>query len=210
MTDTIRTGMNIDPEFAAELALRSDRDFDKIYDPEVRRLSAQHWTPVRVAARAATLLAQAGAQRVLDVGSGVGKFCIVGALTTNAHFTGVERRANLVEIARAAAARLRASQTTFVNDNVDAFSFEGFDGIYLYNPFHEQISASVIPIDQSFKRSDAAHKHFVRKTTEKLAAVASGTVVVTFNGFGGPMPRAFTFKGEELAGNDWLEWWTKD
>src|SRR3954471_8285376 len=86
--------------------LPSDVEFDDVYDPEIRALSPQHWTPVQVAARAATLLTQAGATRILDVGSGAGKFCIAGALSTDAHFTGVERRGRLVETARRAATRL--------------------------------------------------------------------------------------------------------
>src|SRR5204863_2649593 len=111
----------------------SDAVFDSIYDDRIRGLSEQHWTPVTIAARASWLLTTAGATKILDVGSGVGKFCIVGALSTTAEFVGVERRAGLVDIARRAAATAGASRATFVHADIDAVSFDGYDGIYLYN-----------------------------------------------------------------------------
>ncbi|HEX3697891.1 MAG TPA: methyltransferase domain-containing protein [Polyangia bacterium] len=193
-----------------DVSAMPDLEFDSIYEARIRRLSAQHWTPVRVAARAAQLLTRAGARHILDVGSGVGKFCIVGALTTDAHFVGVERRLDLVEIARGAAAHLGATRAAFVHDNVDVFPFTGFDGFYLYNPFHEQINREVSPIDGAFPRSNAAYRRFIDKTTKKLSASPSATAVVMFNGYGGTLSREYTFRGDEPAGNDWLELWTKD
>ena len=152
--------------------LSSDREFDAAYDQKIRDLSQQHWTPVRVAARAADLLTRAGATRILDVGSGVGKFCIVGALSTDAHFVGVERREHLVEIARRAALRFGAKRATFVHASADTFAFDGFDGIYLYNPFYEQISNFLIQIDDAIERSPLAYRRFVRATMSKLASAA--------------------------------------
>jgi predicted RNA methylase len=205
MPETIRKSY----PFWAESKLSSDIEFDNVYDQRVRDLSIQHWTPVRVAARAARLLTQNGATRILDIGAGAGKFCIVGALTTEAQFVGVERRNSLVEIARGAAERLGASRASFVHGNIDAFPVNGFDGIYLYNPFYEQISRYLAPIDDTLEFSEAAYRYFVRATVEKLQELASPVAVVTFNGFGGVMPRAYAFRGDEPAGNDRLELWMK-
>ena len=195
--------------FWSDGKLSADLEFDRVYDHEIRDLSAQHWTPVRVAARAARLLEQNGATRILDIGSGVGKFCIVGALTTNADFVGLERRERLVAIARDAAARFGAERATFVHTNIDAYSFEGFNGIYLYNPFYEQIGRFIEAIDDSVEGTDAAYRYFVRVTVDKLRALKAPVAVVTFNGFGGVIPRDFTFRGDEPAGNDRLELWIK-
>jgi predicted RNA methylase len=197
------------PKTSISQLLVSDLEFDRIYDEDIRQRSLQHWTPVRVAQRAAALLSQAGATRILDVGSGVGKFCIVGALTTRAEFVGVERRSRLVGIARRAATQLGASRATFVHANVDRFSVDGFNGIYLYNPFHEQISDQLVQIDAELERSLAIYRHFVCATTYMLAALPAATVVVTFNGFGGQIPSEFKLRGEEPAGNDWLSVWVK-
>src|SRR4051812_34171547 len=78
----------------------TDAVFDAIYPPSIRLSGEVHWTPVVVARRAAELLVTGRGTRVLDVGSGVGKVCIVGALTSDGEFTGVEQRGTLVRIAR--------------------------------------------------------------------------------------------------------------
>jgi SAM-dependent methyltransferase len=189
--------------------LSSDSAFDGAYDRRIRELSEQHWTPVRVAARAAYLLTKAGATRILDVGSGVGKFCIVGALTTQAQFVGVERREHLVAIARQTATRFNAERATFVHAAADTFSFEGFNGIYLYNPFYEQISKLMIQIDEGIERSSDTYRQFVGSTVSKLATLAPPVAILTYNGFGGVMPSDYTFSGDEPAGGDRLELWVK-
>lgn len=191
------------------LPLPSDAEFDRVYPEKIRQLSPLHWTPVTVAARAAALLAQAGATRILDVGSGVGKFCLVGAMVTSARFVGVERRKHLVDIAGGAATKLGISRVTFVHASIDQFRFEGFDGVYLYNPFYEQISTFLVQIDGAIERSALVYRDFVRSTMDKLAAMAPPVAVVTYNGFGGPMPPGYEFCGDEPAGNDQLELWVK-
>jgi SAM-dependent methyltransferase len=189
--------------------LASDAAFDALYDQRIRRLSKRHWSPVAVATRAAKMLSGAGATRILDVGAGVGKFCIAGALATNAELVGVERRGDLVDIARATAARLGVSRATFVHADVADFSFEGFDGVFLYNPFFEQISHRLRLIDKTGERSRATYDALVRTTIEKLAAMRAPVALVTFAGFGGRVSPDFTFVGEEAASNDWLEMWIK-
>jgi hypothetical protein len=189
--------------------ISSDVEFDSVYDERVRALSLRHWTPVPVAVRAAQLLTEAGATRILDVGSGVGKFCIVGALSTNARFVGVEWRGRLVEIARRAAIQHGARRATFVHANFEAFSFVGFSGIYLYNPFYEQISDLMAQIDGGIERSKTIYRQFVRTTIAKLAALVPPVAVTTFNGFGGLIPPKYTLKVVEPAGSDQLELWVK-
>ncbi|MBI3542695.1 MAG: hypothetical protein HY075_05405 [Deltaproteobacteria bacterium] len=60
-----------------------------------------------MARRAAELLTDGRAARVLDVGSGAGKFCLVGALSSKGRFVGIERQRRLVDLSRELAARLR-------------------------------------------------------------------------------------------------------
>jgi cyclopropane fatty-acyl-phospholipid synthase-like methyltransferase len=163
-----------------------------------------------VAARAAKMLVEAGATRILDVGSGVGKFSLVGARCTNATFVGVECRGDLVEVARDAAAKLGVTRATFVHADVSNFAFEGFDGVYLYNPFFEHVSRGLRLIDRTIERSRATYRQLVRTTLTKLGALSAPGAVVTFHGLGGRVsPDAFEFLGEEAAGNDWLELWVK-
>ena len=59
-----------------------DEVFDQLYPRISRFRSSVHWTPVEVAIRVAELLDGAPGGQILDVGAGVGKACIIGALTT--------------------------------------------------------------------------------------------------------------------------------
>src|ERR1019366_6205983 len=92
-----------------------DWAFDSIYPPSIRAISRRYWTPVDVARRAARLLWRAGARRVLDVGSGVGKFVLVAAgAVPEVRFVGVEQRPHLVEVARRAHEQLQLQNALFV------------------------------------------------------------------------------------------------
>lgn len=144
------------------LVLPTDTEFDSVYPESVRRLSTFHWTPVAVAARAASMLTEAGSTRILDVGSGAGKFCILGAMVTDAQFVGVERRRNLVEVSETAAARLGVTRATFLHSSFDRIGFEAFDGIYLYNPFFEHITRAFPQIDDSIEFSTATYRYFTQ------------------------------------------------
>jgi predicted RNA methylase len=189
----------------------ADREFDEVFSPEIEWVSFRHWTPVAVARRAASLLAEAGAGRILDVGAGPGKFCIIGALTTDAHFTGVERRENLVEEARRAAADLGADQVDFVHANLLDFDSRRFDGFYLYNPFQEFVeSDDPFPIDRSVRRSEVLHKTYLAATTAMLIRAPVGTVVATFHGFGGTMPTQYRRLHEERLFGAQLVLWMRD
>ena len=116
-----------------------DERFDQIYPSKVQKLSWRHWTPVSVAVEAAKLLVTGPRTRVLDVGCGPGKFCLVAAALTDARFTGIEQRSDLVAIARRAALKHRLTNVEIIHGNVTDFSFASFDAFYLYNPFEENM-----------------------------------------------------------------------
>src|SRR4051812_35610539 len=100
----------------------------------MRELSETHWTPVEVAIRAAEFLADHNKTRILDVGSGCGKFCLVAALSCSGQYIGVEQRPHLVETARKASNELRATHVTFIQDNMAELDWSFFDGFYFFNP----------------------------------------------------------------------------
>jgi len=117
-----------------------DEKFDLIYSRTIRELSSLHWTPVAVATEAAKLLVTASGVRVLDIGCGPGKFCLVGASLTDGRFTGVEQRSDLVAAARQAATDLALPGVNFIHGNVTAVNFADYDAFYLFNPFDENMS----------------------------------------------------------------------
>jgi SAM-dependent methyltransferase len=186
----------------------SDREFDQLFSRETSLVSFRHWTPVSVAARAAALLTEAGAKEILDVGSGPGKVCIVGALRTNARFTGVEQRRRLVEEARTVAIVVGADRARFVHANLVDFDCTPFDGFYFYNPFQEQMEPDdPCPIDDTVVRSPRLHRTYVATVVAALTCAPVGTLAATFHGFGGPMPRQYRcLRREQIGGGELTLW----
>ncbi|NJM26667.1 MAG: methyltransferase domain-containing protein [Bacteroidia bacterium] len=113
----------------------TDDDFNAIYPENIRKLSRKHWTPVSVAKQAATFLAERPGTRVLDIGSGAGKFCMIGAAHTRGHFTGVEQRYDLVELSHRLASLHQIGNTAFVHGNIRSVKFRSYDAFYFYNSF---------------------------------------------------------------------------
>ena len=188
----------------------SDADFDSVYEWDVQAASPRHWTPVAIALRAAHLLtALGGATHVLDVGAGPGKFCIVGALSTSARFTGIEQQSTLVTAARAAARRFAAERAVVLHGNfLDVDSTE-FDGFYLYNPFQADLQADLFSSRGEMKEAIARFGMYVTVTIATLIRAPPGAAVVTYHGFGGRMPRQYRPVYRERAGDGDLAMWIR-
>jgi SAM-dependent methyltransferase len=187
-----------------------DADFDRVYPAAIRALSRRFWTPVRVAQRAATLLRDAGARRVLDVGSGVGKFALVAAATEpDLDVVGIEQRAGLVRLARIAALRLGIDNALFVEGDATAAPWRAFDGLYFFNPLAENLFDKADRIDDRVELSSLRFVRDLVRVEEGLRVAAIGKVVVTYHGSSTRIPTSFELNHEERAGSDWLRVWTK-
>lgn len=184
-----------------------DTELDQVFPEELRDRSHLHWTPVAIAMRAAELLAPSPDIRVLDVGAGVGKVCVIGALVTGAMWWGIEQDAVQVSAAQRAAWALDiTSRTRFVHGDGSRLPWDGFDAFYFYNPFSTLMLA---PHASPFVRY-ATIQSTLRRIEQQLAATRAGTRVVTFHGFGGRMPAGFVRISREPAGEDALELWVRD
>jgi SAM-dependent methyltransferase len=165
-----------------------DEVFDRLYPSGQRFRSASHWTQIDVAMRATELLAPSPGQLVLDVGAGVGKLCLVGALTTPASWFGIERDLGMVGAATRAARRLGvADRVHFMLGDAASLDWSPFDAFYLYNPFAEALFSTLG--DQLMRQE--AYAASVELVQARLAGARRGTRVVTYHGFGGDLPPAF-------------------
>lgn len=168
-----------------------DRRFDGLLPNELRHLSTTHWTPVRAAVRAASLLCDGKNTRILDVGSGVGKVCAIGALFGEGTWVGVEQYAALVDSASDLARSLGvANRTRFLQADAFSIDWNEFDALYFYNPFELQL----------FRDSEghASPAEQVARVQQRLAAMPNCTRVVTLHGFGGVMPASFELLYHEV------------
>ncbi len=198
------------PEAMAGLLRRGERvpdeGFDRLLEPAPRAAAAVHWTPIDVCLRVTKLLGAGAGDRILDVGSGVGKLCIIGSLVCEAQFVGVEQRPHLVEQAARAAALLR-SPATFHHANAFDFDWSHFQGLYFYNPYDEVRFAPELRIDETIRFGDALFRVYVERAQTRLAGLPDGTRVVTFHGLGGPMPQSYQLLAREHAAGGLLELW---
>ena len=187
----------------------SDIAFDELFPEQIRSLSSVHWTPVRVARRAAQLLNNGHDCRVLDIGSGPGKFCLIGALTTPGAYVGIEQRPALVEVARQIAETHRIPRVDFLSATMEEMDWSVFTGLYLYNPFIEHLYAHDERIDATVDFGEVQYRAQVAYVQNKLETLAVDTRVVTYHGFGGEMPPSYTITAHEKWGDDFLVAWEK-
>ena len=187
----------------------ADATFDALLPHPLRAMSRVHWTPMRVAVRCAELLVQAPDSRVLDIGSGVGKLCCVGALTTRAEFVGVEQYPGLVDAARQVASLLGASSASFIHGSFEQVDPADYDAFYLYNPFEENDWRRPPHLAASEPGARTTFQQGVRDARRFLAAARPGARVVTYNGMGGPMATGYSRSHRETLGRV-IDVWTKD
>lgn len=183
-----------------------DERFDLIYPPRIRQLSTVFWTPVRIAAEAANWLVRAPGIRVLDIGCGAGKFCLVGASLMEGCFTGIEQRVELVAAARQAATVLELTGTEFIHGNILEVPFASYDAFYLFNPFEENLFQAH-KLDSAIRLSPSLFRSYTNYVSRELAARPMGTRVVSYAGYGDEIPACYSCESA-LFGDD-LKFWVK-
>jgi hypothetical protein len=189
----------------------ADVDFDSVLPEPMRRVSSSFWTGVGVAMRITRWLEMRGVPTVLDVGSGVGKFCVVGALCSPLRFTGVEQRPHLVDAAEALAQRFSVNhRVSFVRGDLDTVDVRQFDALYFYNPFEEYVFPARDRLDDTVEGGKDRFGRDVAKAETLLDGAAVGTHLVTYNGFGGRVPDSYQLITAKPAGINVLRLWRKD
>ncbi|NVK65562.1 MAG: methyltransferase domain-containing protein [Flavobacteriales bacterium] len=161
------------------LICRNDDAFEKMLQEAVRGHSFVHWTPVEVIKTAVDWLGTGRNNRVLDIGSGTGKFCLVAAMNSNAHYTGVELRENLYQEAQRLKSELELSNVEFIHGDVKNIDFNNFTSFYFYNPFCEHIAISG-GIDDQISFDEDAFYSYQELVENKLKETPKGTKLVKY------------------------------
>ncbi len=169
----------------------SDEAFNDLLPESLKRVAARHWTPHDVAVKAAQFLGINKNEKVLDIGSGVGKFCLIaGHLLPNIQFVGVEQRANLVELSTKLAEELALQNVTFIHQNIADLDFEEYHHFYFYNSFYENIEGTE-KIDYDIPYASKLYDHYNLILYKKLDKKPSGARLVTFHSLGNEVPRGY-------------------
>ncbi|SEN73212.1 Methyltransferase domain-containing protein [Chitinophaga rupis] len=188
----------IDPEQAHYFS--SNADLDSIYPERIRKLSKRHWTPLGVAKKAAQFLAAKPGDKILDIGSGVGKFCLVGGFSCpDQHFYGIEQRRELIEHAEAAQALTGVENVTFIHGDFTRLDVTPYNHFYFYNSFYEHLVESDDRIDDEVDYSEGMYNFNARALYLALDSKPAGTRVVTFHSLLDEMPQGYQLAYSSLG-----------
>jgi hypothetical protein len=157
----------------------TDDEFNAIYPTHVRDLSRKHWTPIAVAKTASQFLVVNSGAKVLDIGSGAGKFCLVGAAHTNGLFTGVEQRLELVTLTTNLATVYNLHNVKCIHANIISVDFSQYDGFYFFNSFQENIDIHD-KIDGTVTLDAKLYDSYSIYTIEQLTRARIGIRLATY------------------------------
>lgn len=185
----------------------SDIKFNQIYPASIRILDQRHWTPLCVSRKAAGFLTAENNVSILDIGSGVGKFCLSAAYyKPDAYYFGVEQRKNLTQIAENARATLRQDNVSFFDGNFTQLNFNTFDHFYFYNAFYENLSGTE-KIDDTIDYSMELYNYYNRYLYKQLELKPAGTRLATFHSLEYEIPPGYHVVGSEF--DNLLKYWIK-
>lgn len=145
-----------------------------------------------VADRAARWLTELDIASVVDIGAGVGKFCVATALGCSATFTGLEHRPRLVSEAQALARLFGVEERVqFLTGEFGRAHTPAAECYYFFNPFGENLFDATEQLSGDVDLSHGRHLRDIAAAESFLASVPVGTYVLTYNGFGGKLPGDF-------------------
>lgn len=185
----------------------SDLRFNQQFPRRIQLKAAKHWTPLDVAKTAAEFLAPQNNLHILDIGSGIGKFCMAAAFhKPNAVFYGVEQRKDLVDYAFDVSGRLGIYNVSFIHGNFTQLDFRQFDGFYFYNSFYENLKGTE-KIDYTIEHSQSLFNYYNRYLYKELDIMSSGTRLATFHSLEDEIPPNYYVVKTEF--NGLLKFWVK-
>ena len=186
---------------------RDDAVFNSLYPLRIQVKAVPHWTPVEVAECASIFLAPENNVHVLDIGSGVGKFCLAAAhRKPNAEFYGVEQRRDLVEFATRCSDRLNICNVSFIHGNFTQLDFRQFDHFYFFNSFYENLSGTD-KIDYKIEHSLSLYNYYNRYLYTQLDQRPSGTRLATYHSLEDEIPPSYHLVKTEF--NGLLKFWIR-
>lgn len=188
-----------------KLAL-TEENFNALLPEYLQRSSRIFFTPIRIAQIATQWLTEDGKKNVLDIGAGVGKFCVAGARYSDSYFCGVEYRPSLAKLANKLIRDFGIENAIVKNENIMDVDFTNFDAFYLYNPFFENLMFET-RLNNEVELRGPLYGYYSAHTEKQLDKTKPGTRLVTYHGNNFEIPGSFK-KIKEAEGGI-LKLWIK-
>lgn len=185
----------------------SDHQFNNLYPASIQILSKLHWTPLEIAGKVANFLARGNNESILDIGSGVGKFCLAAAYQHPGDlFYGIEQRQSLITHAECAKTILQMNNVFFLHGNFTQLDFRRFDHFYFYNSFYENLPGTD-KIDDHIDYSEALYTYYKQYLYQQLKRKPKGTRLSTLCAWEHDIPPEYHIVGTEM--DEQLKFWIK-
>lgn len=182
-----------------------DKRFDQLFPKRIQTKAAKHWTPLDVAKTAADFLAPDKDVHVLDIGSGIGKFCLTAAYhKPKATFYGIEQRRDLMDYAVDVSCKFGIYNVSFIHGNFTNVDFNQFDSFYFYNSFYENLEGTE-KIDHTIEHSSALYNYYSRYLYKQLEGMRKGTRIATYHSLEDEIPPSYYVVKTEF--NGLLKFW---
>ncbi|POY37445.1 methyltransferase [Solitalea longa] len=159
----------------------SNKLFDSLYSLKTQQLSGKHWTPMAVAQKASAFLAADPGSKILDIGSGVGKFCFIAAnLFEKNVFCGIEQRKELINEAEKVKLILEIENVSFIHGDFTKLNFDHYQHFYFYNSFFENLVEDEDYLIDNNATNSGLYQHYTDELHKMLNGRPSGTKVATY------------------------------
>ena len=186
----------------------SDYHFNHLYPEAIREFADRNWTPLNVVKMAAKYLACSKKSKILDIGSGAGKFCIAAAwFQPQSLFFGVEQKLDMVKHAQKASNFLGIRNATFIHGDVTTTDFGIYDGFYFYNSFYEYAQADDRLNASQQAGAGAMYDYYHQYLMSQADKMPAGTKIASYYSLD-RMPAGFVLEDSLFKGL--LKFWLKD
>ena len=185
----------------------TDAKLHQLYPEPIRAKARMHWSPLYIAQKVISYLTPTDTVKILDIGSGVGKFCLAGAFyKPSVSFYGVEQRRDLVEFAEAARKKLGFKNVQFIHRNFTQLNLNEYDHFYFYNSFFENLDGTD-KIDNDIVYSNELYNYYSIYLYNQLEKMPIGTRVATYCSWGDEIPPCYHLA--EAHYDNLIKFWIK-
>lgn len=185
----------------------SDFKLNLLYPPHIQALAQKHWTPLKVIQKASQFLAATPGTKILDIGSGPGKFCMGGAYyNPGAFFYGIEQRNDLILYATIAKEIVGLNNVTYLHGNLMGLDFKQYDHFYFFNSFYENLPGT-FKIDNKLPFSRSLYNQYNQYLYSQLEKMPAGTRLATYHCAEAEGPDGYHIVGTDF--DHLLKFWVK-
>lgn len=168
----------------------TEDSFNNLLPNDLKSIAHLFFTPIEVAELATNWLTENKEQKILDLGAGLGKFCISGARISTSNFYGVEHRKSLITIGENLIEHFETTNVTMIHKNILEVDFSKYEAFYFFNSFYENLEAEQ-RLNDEVTLEEELYQTYLEYTESQLDNLKIGTRLVTYYGNNFEVPNSY-------------------